>query len=108
MPIVGGLDIHQKQITFDYLDLESSGPGSRSPGRAWANPGAAVAWSSLRSRSAGPVASGPRVYQPKRWLRPAAIIVLGGECPASDGAVSTLPAGAGHHVGPVSSMHRIR
>jgi hypothetical protein len=32
----------------------------------------------------------------------------GGECPASDGAVSTLPAGAGHHVGPVSSIHRIR
>ena len=32
----------------------------------------------------------------------------GGECPASDGAVSTLPAGAGHHAGPVSSIHRIR
>jgi hypothetical protein len=29
-------------------------------------------------------------------------------CPASDGAASTLPAGAGHHAGPVSSIHRIR
>ena len=23
MPIVGGLDIHRKQLTFDYLDTES-------------------------------------------------------------------------------------
>jgi transposase len=23
MPIVGGLDIHRKQITFDYLDTET-------------------------------------------------------------------------------------
>lgn len=23
MPIVGGLDIHRKQITFDYLEVES-------------------------------------------------------------------------------------
>jgi hypothetical protein len=23
MPIVGGLDIHRKQITFDYLDAET-------------------------------------------------------------------------------------
>ena len=23
MPIVGGLDVHRKQITFDYLDLDT-------------------------------------------------------------------------------------
>ena len=23
MPVVGGLDIHRKQITFDYLDTET-------------------------------------------------------------------------------------
>ena len=34
---------------------------------AWANTSAAVAWSSLRSRSAGPVASNPRVHQ--SWPR---------------------------------------
>jgi hypothetical protein len=25
MPIVGGLDIHRRQITFDYLDTETQG-----------------------------------------------------------------------------------
>jgi hypothetical protein len=28
MPIVGGLDIHRKQITFDYLDTVT-GAGAR-------------------------------------------------------------------------------
>jgi hypothetical protein len=25
MPIVGGLDIHRRQITFDYLDTDAAG-----------------------------------------------------------------------------------
>jgi transposase len=34
MPIVGGLDIHRKQITFDYLDTETGQVqrGSGQPG----------------------------------------------------------------------------
>jgi hypothetical protein len=32
MPIVGGLDIHRRQITFDYLDTLTGRLGERSPG----------------------------------------------------------------------------
>src|ERR1700750_612032 len=42
MPIVGGLDIHRKQITFDYLDTETGqvkrgqvSPADRAHLRAW-------------------------------------------------------------------------
>src|SRR2546427_10891247 len=42
MPIVGGLDIHRKQITFDYLDTETGqvcrgqiAPADRTHLRAW-------------------------------------------------------------------------
>jgi len=42
MPIVGGLDIHRKQITFDYLDTETGEvkrgqivPADRAHLRAW-------------------------------------------------------------------------
>ena len=42
MPIVGGLDIHRKQITFDYLDTVTGevrrgqiSPGDREHLRAW-------------------------------------------------------------------------
>ena len=42
MPIVGGLDIHRKQITFDYLDTETGQvrrgqicPADREHLRAW-------------------------------------------------------------------------
>ena len=42
MPIVGGLDIHRKQITFDYLDTETGqvrrgqiAPADREHLRAW-------------------------------------------------------------------------
>ena len=42
MPIVGGLDIHRKQITFDYLDTVTGevrrgqiAPADRSHLRAW-------------------------------------------------------------------------
>jgi transposase len=42
MPIVGGLDIHRKQITFDYLDTETGqvrrgqvSPADRVHLRAW-------------------------------------------------------------------------
>src|SRR5690349_23203909 len=42
MPIVGGLDIHRKQITFDYLDTETGqvrrgqiAPADRAHLRAW-------------------------------------------------------------------------
>jgi transposase len=42
MPIVGGLDIHRKQITFDYLDTETGqvqrgqiSPADRLHLRAW-------------------------------------------------------------------------
>jgi len=42
MPIVGGLDIHRRQITFDYLDTESGqvcrgqvSPADREHLRAW-------------------------------------------------------------------------
>src|SRR5216684_4187477 len=37
MPIVGGLDIHRKQITFDYLDTATGqvSPADREHLRAW-------------------------------------------------------------------------
>ena len=42
MPIVGGLDIHRKQITFDYLDTVTGqvcrgqvAPADRAHLRAW-------------------------------------------------------------------------
>jgi transposase len=42
MPIVGGLDIHRKQITFDYLDTDTGevkrgqiAPADRQHVRAW-------------------------------------------------------------------------
>jgi transposase len=42
MPIVGGLDIHRKQITFDYLDTVTGqvrrgqvSPADRARLRAW-------------------------------------------------------------------------
>jgi hypothetical protein len=42
MPIVGGLDIHRKQITFDYLDTSTGevcrgqvSPADRAHLRAW-------------------------------------------------------------------------
>ena len=42
MPIVGGLDIHRKQITFDYLDTETGevkrgqiAPADRAHLRSW-------------------------------------------------------------------------
>ena len=42
MPIVGGLDIHTAQITFDYLDLRSGEekrgtirPATREEFRSW-------------------------------------------------------------------------
>ena len=42
MPIVGGLDIHRKQITFDYLDTVTGqvqrgqiSPADREHLRAW-------------------------------------------------------------------------
>ena len=42
MPIVGGLDIHRKQITFDYLDTVTGevgrgqiAPADRQHVRAW-------------------------------------------------------------------------
>ena len=42
MPIVGGLDIHRKQITFDYLDTVTGevnrgqiAPADREHVRAW-------------------------------------------------------------------------
>ena len=44
MPIVGGLDIHRKQITFDYLDTVTGeikrgqiAPADRAHLRAWLN-----------------------------------------------------------------------
>ena len=45
MPIVGGLDIHRKQITFDYLDTGTGqvrrgqiAPADRAHLRAWLAP----------------------------------------------------------------------
>ena len=42
MPIVGGLDIHRKQITFDYLDTVTGevrrgqiGPSGPGPSEVW-------------------------------------------------------------------------
>ncbi len=42
MPIAGGLDIHRKQLTFDYLDTETGqvkrgqiAPAGRAHLRAW-------------------------------------------------------------------------
>ena len=73
MPIVGGLDIHRKQITFDYLD---TGPGrcsaARSPrptgstcGPGWRGSPAAR---TSRSRSRGAPGGG---MSPRSWPRPA-------------------------------------
>ena len=60
MPIVGGLDIHRKQITFDYLDTVTGqvcrgqiAPADRAHLRAWPGPLPA-------GRSAGGPVSGVR------------------------------------------------
>ena len=73
MPIVGGLDIHRKQITFDYLDTGTGqvrrgqiAPADRAHLRAcW--PGSPAAIMS-RSRSRGAPGGG---MSPGSWPRPA-------------------------------------
>ena len=76
-------------------DLDSSGPGSTPPGRAWANTSAAVASSSPRSRSAGPVASKPRVHQcwPPVWTSVSSTSHRG--CWPGPGALAVICALAG-------------
>ena len=51
MPIVGGLDIHRKQITFDYLDTMTGqvrrgqvSPADRAHLRAWLARFAGAIW----------------------------------------------------------------
>ena len=69
MPIVGGLDIHRKQLTFDYLDTvtgevkrgQISRPTGRTCGPGWRGSPAAMTWRSrwrgdrlaVRGRGAG-------------------------------------------------------
>ena len=73
MPIVGGLDIHRKQITFDYLDTETGqvqrgqiSPADREHLRAgWRGSPAAM---TSRSRSRGAPGGG---MSPRSWPRPA-------------------------------------
>ena len=71
MPIVGGLDIHRKQITFDYLDTETGqvrrGQVFRRTGRicgpGWrGSPAARMS----RSRSRGAPGGG---MSPRSWPR---------------------------------------
>jgi hypothetical protein len=50
MPIVGGLDIHRKQITFDYLDTVT-GQVQRGAARARSGASASGWGSGLGSRS---------------------------------------------------------
>ena len=59
MPIVGGLDIHRKQITFDYLDTVTGqlqrgqiAPADRVHLRAWRRGSLAVRMPRSRSRGA--------------------------------------------------------
>src|SRR4249920_440054 len=72
--------------------MDSSGPGSTPPGRAWANTSAAVAWSSLWSRSAGPVASNPSVHQfwPLVWTSVSSASHLGWPSPAVGATIGWL------------------
>ena len=60
MPIVGGLDIHRKQLTFDYLDTETGEVkrGHRARGRH--------AGYGSRVPSLGPVVA-ERVSLSRRW-----------------------------------------
>ncbi len=57
--------------------MESSTPSSTTPGGAWANTSAAAASSWLRSASAGPVASNPRVHQASPRVRTSVGFALG-------------------------------
>ena len=69
MPIVGGLDIHRKQITFDYLDTVTGevrrgqiAPADRAHLRAWLAP-------VRRLRRPGPA---PSLTRPHPFAEPAA------------------------------------
>jgi hypothetical protein len=61
MAIVGGLDVHRRQITFDWLDSESGEvrrgriPGDRLGFRAWLDQleQRPADWVALRGRRAG-------------------------------------------------------
>ena len=73
MPIVGGLDIHRKQITFDYLDTVTGevqrgqiAPADRAHLRGLAGAGSPAATMS-RSRWRGAPAGGT---SPRSWPRP--------------------------------------
>ena len=72
MPIVGGLDIHRKQITFDYLDTVTGevrrgqiAPADRAHVRAWLARFAAAG--RRRSRWRGAPGGG---MSPRSWPRP--------------------------------------
>jgi hypothetical protein len=71
MPIVGGLDIHRRQITFDYLDTEtgrcaagrSARPTGSTCGPGWpGSPASMTSRSRWRDARAGGMS--PRNYPP--------------------------------------------
>jgi hypothetical protein len=74
MPIVGGLDIHRKQLTFDYLDTvtgaRSPRPTGRTHGPGWrGSPAAATSRSRWRGAPGGGMwpRSWPRPGSPRMW-----------------------------------------
>ena len=90
MPIVGGLDIHRKQLTFDYLDTVTGeikrgqiAPADRQHLRAWlARNSRAAATSRSRWRGAPGGGISPRNWPllalRRTWPRPADTAALRG------------------------------
>ena len=73
MPIVGGLDIHRKQITFDYLDTATRGGAARPdrPGRPGASGRVAgAAFHRPRTRTSRWRAAPGGGMSPRNWPRP--------------------------------------
>src|SRR5262245_35052880 len=89
MPIVGGLDIHRKQITFDYLDTVTGevkrgqiAPADRAHVRAW--PARFTGQDDVAFAVEGAPAGGmsptswPRPGSPRTWASPADTAALRG------------------------------
>src|ERR1022692_2441033 len=94
MPIVGGLDIHRKQLTFDYLDTVTGctfGPGWRG------SPAATTSRSPWRGAPGGGMSPGswPRPGLPRIWAsRPVTAAARGRKRHAKTGQ-DRLPAPQG-------------
>jgi hypothetical protein len=92
MPVVGGLDMHRKQLTFDYLDTVTGEVRRGSPAAAMS-----------RSRWRGAPGGGPREL-PKGRLRPVGCPVRGNR----DGLwpVQDLPPGPAGEIDPAGQAAR--